>query len=73
MAVQEPGEFSGKQYSAEDLAMLWAVPVATTRTWIRTGLIERDRQGAVRRSQLLRFVNSAGGQAAIAATRNAAQ
>jgi hypothetical protein len=70
MAAREPGAVASKQFSAEDLALQFGVTVAAARGWIKLGLIEHNKYGVIDRSMLLRFVNSAGGQSALAAARN---
>lgn len=65
-----PGAFTGREFSSEDLAVQWGVTTATVRGWLESGLLQRNKSGVVDRAMLMRFVNSAAGQAALVQARN---
>lgn len=65
----EPGAFTGNNYLPY-LSIYWGLPEATIQGWVSSGLLQRNRSGFVDRAMVLRFVNSAEGQSALALARN---
>ena len=68
--MSSPAQFGGREHSAEDLAITWGIPTEAVRSWIANDTLTKDANGRIGRSQVLAFLNSEDGQAALQAARS---
>jgi hypothetical protein len=68
--MSTPRVLQTRAYFPEDIAMDWGLPVSVILGWLDSNALQRNEGGWVTRVELLKFINSEGGQALLRAARS---